>query len=143
MQYELFKLECPSSPHFGSAHLVTVFAPPPAGEADLTVQFKWGKLSSQFIQTLNKTTSYEFKIYPHLGHSSCPEVIMYLDEGPTVLPSYGHRGRSRGGIFFKKGGKGGGDLDPLDLPLDMKATNSLIWTYDYYCPLYLTSLKST
>ncbi len=43
------------------------------GEADPVVPFEMGRLSAEFAKTFNKT-SYEFKSYPGLAHSSCPEV---------------------------------------------------------------------
>ena len=45
----------------------------PTGDFDMTVQHKWGVMTSQFVQTFN-TTNYEFKTYHGLAHSSSPQV---------------------------------------------------------------------
>lgn len=59
------------------------------GDSDPVVGHKWGVLSSQFVQSFNKST-YQFNTYNGLGHSSAPEelrdVQKWLDK---VLPPVG------------------------------------------------------
>ena len=50
---------------------------PPSGDSDAVVSYKWGSLSSQFVSAFN-SDNYLFRTYPGLGHSSCPEVHIYI-----------------------------------------------------------------
>ncbi|XP_064382096.1 uncharacterized protein LOC135331010 [Halichondria panicea] len=61
------------------------------GEADPVVPFEMGRLSAEFAKTFNET-SYEFKPYPGLAHSSCPEELEYVQNWMDKLipPSGGN-----------------------------------------------------
>ena len=46
-----------------------------AGEVDPMVKFSYGQLTHKFLSSLNPT-NLQFKSYPLMGHSSCPQVSM-------------------------------------------------------------------
>ena len=43
------------------------------GDSDMVVNYNWGKISADFIQTLG--VSVDFKTYRGMGHSSSPEEL--------------------------------------------------------------------
>ena len=75
--YLIHSLNPPHTPH---THTHT-------GEADPVVPFEMGRLSAEFAKTFNKT-SYEFKSYPGLAHSSCPEVSEHSDCRYNLIQQY-------------------------------------------------------
>jgi len=46
------------------------------GDADTVVNHRWGQSSAEFLQKLG--LSVEFKTFPMMGHSACPEELRDL-----------------------------------------------------------------